>query len=251
MEYRQNYRQAQRFAERIRQEARSGKKKSRGLAAKDDTPAYQPFEPGRYISMVQEMFAKDVGPEAVSAYLDSSGPETSPRPVARPGEEGMDSSPRPISRTEGGTTETGQRLFRDLQEELGLTPEQAAGLVGNLEHETGRFRFMQEIDPMVEGSRGGFGFAQWTGDRRVAFESWAEEQGLDPSSYEANKGYLIKELTERDDIIESIGINSLQKLREAETTEEAAEVVSKEYLRPGKPNLDRRIRFAQIYSELE
>jgi hypothetical protein len=247
MEYRENYMTAKRLAEKIRQSARG---KRRGLASKDEGQSYQPFEPGRYMSMVQQMFADDIGTDSISSYLDSDAPTSSPRPVARD-DEAPETSPRPVSRGAEGTSETGRRLFADLQEELGLTPEQAAGLVGNLEHETGRFKFMQEIDPMVEGSRGGFGFAQWTGDRRVAFENWAEKQGLDPSSYEANKGYLIKELTERDDIIQSIGINSLEKLRQAESAEDAAEIVSKEYLRPGKPNLSSRIRFAQIYSELD
>ena len=249
MEYRQNYRQAQRVAEQIREQV--GKPKRRGLAAKDRTPTFEPFEPGRYMSMVQELFKEDIGKESIQDYLTASGPETSPRPVARPEDDGPpESSPRPLSRTEGGTSETGRKLFQDLQKELGLTPEQAAGLVGNLEYETGRFKFMQEIEPLVEGSEGGFGFAQWTGPRRDAFEAWAKNQGLDPSSYEANKGYLIKEMTERDDIIQGMGIESLEKLRQAETAQEAAEIVSNEYLRPGIPNIDNRIRFANIYAEL-
>jgi len=249
MEYRENYKQTQRIAEQIREEVKRPRR--RGLASKDRAPAFEPFEPARYMSMIQEMFEEDVGKDSIEDYLTASGPETSPRPVARPGDDGPpESSPRPISRTEGNTSEIGRRLFEDFQEELGLTPEQAAGLAANLDYETGGFRFMQEIDPLVEGSEGGFGFAQWTGPRRDAFEAWAKDQGLDLSSYEANKGYVIREMTERDDIIQGMGIESLEKLRQAETAKEAAEIVSNEYLRPGVPNLDRRIRLANIYSEL-
>ena len=63
-----------------------------------------------------------------------------------------------------GCRSLGPRLMRD----LGLTDLQAAGLLGNLGHESGGFRQLQEVAPAVAGSRGGWGLAQWTGPRRVA-----------------------------------------------------------------------------------
>jgi hypothetical protein len=85
-----------------------------------------------------------------------------------------------------------------LMEDFSLTKEQAAGIVGNLGHESGGFKHMQEINPLG-GGRGGFGWAQWTGPRRRQFEAWAKEKGLDPTSDEANYGFLRHELktTER------------------------------------------------------
>ena len=65
--------------------------------------------------------------------------------------------------------EIGPRLVADLARDFNLTPAQAAGIAGNLAHETGGFKHMQEIQPMIPGSRGGYGFAQWTGPRRRAF----------------------------------------------------------------------------------
>jgi hypothetical protein len=53
---------------------------------------------------------------------------------------------------------------------------------------------MQELNPTVRGSRGGWGWAQWTGPRRKAFEAFARANGLDPSSYEANYAFLRHEL---------------------------------------------------------
>lgn len=143
------------------------------------------------------------------------------------------------------------RLSSDLMKDFELTKEQAAGLVGNLAYETGNFKYAQEIAPTVEGSRGGYGIAQWTGPRRKAFESWASSNGLDVNSYEANYGYLKKELSSKDEIIGSIGVNTIAKLKEADTVEDATSLVSEYYLRPGKPNINKRLSSAAgVYSLL-
>jgi hypothetical protein len=77
--------------------------------------------------------------------------------------------------------------------DLGLTKDQASGVVSNLVRESG-LQGVNEKNPLVPGSRGGFGWAQWTGTRRVAFEKWAGANKLDPKSDEANYGYLVHEL---------------------------------------------------------
>ena len=56
-------------------------------------------------------------------------------------------------------------IMADLKRELGLTHEQAAGLVGNLGYESAGFKALQEGRP-ISGA-GGFGYAQWTGPRRT------------------------------------------------------------------------------------
>ncbi|MDW3181777.1 phage tail tip lysozyme [Roseobacter sp.] len=130
-----------------------------------------------------------------------------------------------------------QRLMADLQTELGITPEQAAGIVGNLAHESGGFRSLQEIAPLVPGSRGGFGYAQWTGPRRVAFENWAQDQGLDPRSYQANLGFLLHELRNTPEGA------VLDRLRTAESAADAAQIFSDQFLRPGIPHMDSRLKW--------
>lgn len=85
-------------------------------------------------------------------------------------------------------------IMRDLMRDFDLTAEDAAAVVGNLGHESGGFRFLQEKKPLVPGSRGGWGWAQWTASRRRAFEAWVAARGLDPASDEANYGYLVEEL---------------------------------------------------------
>lgn len=54
----------------------------------------------------------------------------------------------------------------------GLTPNQSAGLVGNLQAESGVVPATQERNP-VGGGRGGYGIAQWTGGRRDKIEQFA------------------------------------------------------------------------------
>jgi hypothetical protein len=85
------------------------------------------------------------------------------------------------------------RIMGDLILDFGVSSEQAAGIVGNLAHESAGFTVMQERNPRA--GRGGLGWAQWTGPRRVAFESWTKSRGFEIDSYAANYGYLKAELS--------------------------------------------------------
>lgn len=134
-----------------------------------------------------------------------------------------------------------ERLMHDLQHNFDLLDFQAAGIVGGLARETGNFRYIQEINPLVKGSRGGIGYAQWTGDRRVEFEVWASEDA-DLTSYEVNYGYLAEEFR-------GPYASVIERLRETEDVEEAATVFMKRYLKPHRKhrNLDERIAYAEAY----
>ena len=76
-----------------------------------------------------------------------------------------------------------------------FTPEQAAGIVGTFGAESGG-QAVNEVNPLVPGSRGGFGFAQWTGPRRVAFEQFAQANNLDPKSTDANIAFFANEFAQ-------------------------------------------------------
>ncbi|MDP4004167.1 phage tail tip lysozyme [Methylobacterium sp. NEAU K] len=128
----------------------------------------------------------------------------------------------------------GPRLMRDLD----LTEVQAAGLLGNLGHESGGFRQLQEIAPAVAGSRGGWGLAQWTGPRRLAMEAWCRARALDPASPEAGYGYLCAELRTTE-------AGALVALRKAPTLEAATERVCRLFERPGVFALASRMGWAR------
>lgn len=73
-----------------------------------------------------------------------------------------------------------------------LDAESAAAILGNLGHESGGFALLQEQHP-VSGI-GGYGWAQWTGERRTQYLNYCKEAGLDPASDKANYAWLFLDL---------------------------------------------------------
>ena len=138
------------------------------------------------------------------------------------------------------TVSVPERLMGDLQADLNLADFQAAGITANLGRETGNFQFMRELSPIVAGSRGGIGYAQWTGPRHDAFLAFAGD--ADPMTYEVNYAFLIEEL-------EGPYARVLDRVRETETLEEATEVFMRGYLAPHPKylHLDERISLASDY----
>ena len=87
------------------------------------------------------------------------------------------------------------RIMSDLMHDFRIGKMDAAAIVGNLAHESGGFEKLQELKPTVKGSRGGFGWAQWTGPRRRQYEAWAKDRNLDPAGYQANYSFMKWELS--------------------------------------------------------
>lgn len=86
------------------------------------------------------------------------------------------------------------KLITDLMADLKIGLLDACAILGNAGHESNGLETLQEIKPTVKNSRGGYGWFQWTGPRRRAFEAWCKQHGLAPSSDIANYDYLIYEL---------------------------------------------------------
>ena len=147
-----------------------------------------------------------------------------------------------IGQTSGEPSNIGAQLMSDLQRDFGLKKHQAAGIVGNLDHESAGFKTLQEIKPIVPGSRGGWGYAQWTGPRRRDFEAWVKARGLDARSYAANYGFLKHELTNTWEK------RAIDRLKRTSTVDEAAKVFSDSFLRPGIPHMQSRIQRARRYA---
>ena len=121
--------------------------------------------------------------------------------------------------------------------DLNLPPDVAAGIVGNLQAESG-LAAVQEANP--RGGRGGFGWAQWTGPSREAFERYAKEHGLDPRSDEANYGFLRQELQ---------GPQYAEMLdRMRKDPAHAATIFEREFERPAVSNAGTREAYARRYA---
>lgn len=138
--------------------------------------------------------------------------------------------------------EIAKRIMADLvaDPDLGLTPAQAAGFVGNFAVETGNFKHMQELNPTVKGSRGGWGWAQWTGPRRRQFEKFAMERHLPLDSYEAQYGFLKYELLGPERA-------ALERVKQTSDPYAAALAVMQHYERPGVPHASKRTEWAGQY----
>ena len=130
------------------------------------------------------------------------------------------------------------QLVRDFQ----ITPEEAGAIVGNLGHESLGFTAMQEFKPVVAGSRGGWGWAQWTGPRRRAFEAYCARTGKDPASDEANYAYLFLELKG----IEGTEGKAIGKLKAAKGLDAKVEAFERAFLRAGVKHYNSRKQWAYI-----
>lgn len=128
-------------------------------------------------------------------------------------------------------------LLRKLMIRYGLKDFQAAGIVGNLGHESNGMQTLHEIGQPA--GKGGYGWAQWTASRRVSFFAWCKANKLDWKSDAANEGYLFHEL---DTSYKSV----ISKLKTTKTLLQATTVFEQEYEGAGVVNMDSRARWAQM-----
>lgn len=135
------------------------------------------------------------------------------------------------------------KIVSDLIRDFSLSPIQASAIVGNLGHESAGFTHLQEIHPVA--GRGGLGWAQWTGPRRLTFEAYCRDHGLDTSSDEGNYGYLFEELR-------TTQAHSIEQLRKTTTLDAATDTFEAVFERAGVPALASRRKYAlealQAYS---
>jgi hypothetical protein len=121
--------------------------------------------------------------------------------------------------------DAGQIVYGYLTKQ-GLTPAQAAGVIGNLQQES-------RLDPAAAGG----GLAQWIGERWTGLLRFANKQGASPDSAALQAEYLWYELTTTER-------GALTALKKTTTAQQAARVFSEQYERPGDPQLANRERYA-------
>jgi hypothetical protein len=127
-------------------------------------------------------------------------------------------------------------IMKLLMADFGLSEEQAAGIVGSLGHESAGFTAFQEVNP--RGGRGGWGWAQWTGPRRVQFEAYCARNHLDPKSDKANYGWLFFELKGSEK-------GAIDALKKTTTLKTAVRAFERSFERAGVPAYASRERWAQ------
>jgi hypothetical protein len=152
--------------------------------AADSTPASPaaPASPTRPASPATPR-PKVLIPDPVLPKATAPASPTTPKPKART-----------VSRTGDLFNDMAPRIMDDLMPAFALNVQQAAAILGNLGHECGGFKLLQEVKPLA--GQGGFGWAQWTGPRRRKFFAFCSAKGLSPESYEGNLAYLKHELSD-------------------------------------------------------
>jgi uncharacterized protein (TIGR02594 family) len=118
----------------------------------------------------------------------------------------------------------------------GWTKEQAAGIVGNLQQESG-----QQLNPNARNKNGMYGLAQWDTNRRAGFEK-KYGKPIQGSTAEEQMEYINWELTQGPEK------RAGRALKNATNAQEAAHIFEKKYERSGGSALDKRIANAnKIY----
>ena len=117
----------------------------------------------------------------------------------------------------------------------GLSREQAAGIAGNIQSESG-------FNPEAVGDSGkAFGLAQWRDNRRDNLETWTEDNGYDANSVEGQLEFLWWELNNSER-------NALTKLKQTDTPSDAAIAFAKFYERPTVINPERQSAAETFFS---
>lgn len=116
----------------------------------------------------------------------------------------------------------------------GMPGHVADGFITNFKDESGLNPGINEAMPLVPGSRGGFGLAQWTGPRRVALERFAAAKGVSPADPDLQMDFLMQELQGSE-------ADAGQSIMSAQTPQDAAVRVARDFLRPSPENLNRRV----------
>jgi hypothetical protein len=109
----------------------------------------------------------------------------------------------------------------------GMSPQIADAFVMNFQDESGLNPGINEKAPLVAGSRGGFGLAQWTGPRRRALEAFAADRGASPSDTGTQLDFLMSELNGPEKA-------AWAKIQGADTTGGAAAAIVNNFLRPAE-----------------
>jgi spore coat assembly protein SafA len=104
-------------------------------------------------------------------------------------------------------------------ESQGWTRAQAAGIVANLQAESGLQNGIQQ-----HGGGPGYGLAQWEGPRQAAFRQWAGHD-IHGSSFDEQLGFIQYELTHSES-------GAGNALRRATSAGDAAQIVTRLYERP-------------------
>jgi LysM repeat protein len=142
---------------------------------------------------------------------------------------------RPSNRASGGASGNA-KIALDYFMQQGWSQEQAAGLVANLQAESGQNLNTAALNPGEQA----YGIAQWRGSRQQDFAK-AMGKPLQGSSLQDQLEFVQWELTNKE-------ANAGQRLKSAKTAEEAAAIVDQYYERSSGAHRQKRMAMAAALS---
>lgn len=107
----------------------------------------------------------------------------------------------------------------------GLPQHVADAFMLNFQDESGLNPGINEANPTVPGSRGGFGLYQLTGPRRRGYEAFAAQRGVPAADVDAQLDYLMYELQGPEGA-------AARRILAAQDTPSAAIAIVQDFLRP-------------------
>lgn len=144
------------------------------------------------------------------------------------------SSPMGNAAAAGVASSPDASMIREGLIKRGVPVPVADGFIMNFRDESGLNPGLNEAKPIVPGSRGGFGLAQWTGPRRVALEKFAHNTGRSVSDVDTQLDFLMHELQGPE-------AGAAKSFLSAKTPQEAAVAIAQNFLRPAPEHLARRV----------
>ena len=115
----------------------------------------------------------------------------------------------------------------------GMPEHVADAFVMNFKDESGLNPGINETSPLVPGSRGGFGLAQWTGPRRRQLEAYAEKMGVPVSDLDMQLDFLMHEM-------ETSEASAGRRIMGAQDAGSAAAAIVNHFLRPAESHRSSR-----------
>jgi hypothetical protein len=140
-----------------------------------------------------------------------------------------------------------QDLTQDLEGRYGLNSTQVAGVLGNLQQESGLQTDINQggatggpSSNFADNNENGWGVAQWGGQRKAAEISYAQQNGLDPGSEQAQIGFINQEL-------DTDYSGTISDLKGATSADQAAQIWDQDYEQASDPQMANRDQYAQQF----
>jgi hypothetical protein len=178
----------------------------------------------------------------------ASSTNTAP-PASVPSSSSSSSSSSSGSGASADSSDPTTAIADNLRSQFGLNNTQIAGVLGNLQQESGLTPDINQggvtgapSSDNADDNENGYGLCQWGGARKEAEEAYAKQNNEDPGSMQANLGYMDQEL-------KGSYSDTITALKSSTTTDGAALAWDTDYEQASAPNMSARDQYADNFAQ--